>query len=44
MKEFDAREVRVPKSVVYLEVGAMGCPVLIEGGCAGVGDVTALDC
>ena len=44
LKEFDAREVRVPKSVVHLEVGAVRCPMLVECGGAGVGDVTPLDC
>ena len=33
---------RVPKSAVHLEVGIMGCPVLVEDGCVGVSDVTAL--
>ena len=43
LKEFDAREVRVLKSMVHLEVGAVRRPMLVECGGAGIGDVTALD-
>ena len=45
MKEFDSREVRVLKSVVHLEVGAVGYPQLVERVYTCIGDLTSMyDC
>lgn len=43
LKEFDGRRVKVSKFVVHMEVGAEGCPMLLEVGGARVGNVTPSD-
>ena len=43
LKEFDGWRVRVLKLVVHLEVGAEGCPLLVEVCCARIGNVTPSD-
>ena len=43
LKEFDGRCVRFLKPVVHLEVGAEGCPLLVESVGTRVGNVTPSD-
>ena len=41
LKDFNDRKSRGLQAVVDLQVGAVGHPLGVEGGCAGGGDVTA---